>query len=484
VASVVNIDWPARKGLSVEEQKGSFISLLDQYKELGLNAVIFQVRPCADAFYPSTYEPWSEWLNGKQGLPPQPYYDPLQFMIEAAHQRGLEFHAWINPYRAVFNANSNALSPTHISIIHPEWFVTYGDKKYFNPGLPQVVEYVNNIVKDIIQRYDIDGLHMDDYFYPYRITGVEFPDAAAYSKYGKGMSKDAWRRSNCDSVVKRIHETILAEKPNIKFGISPFGVWRNESMDAAGSKTKAGVTNYDDLYADILLWMREKWIDYVAPQLYWEINHPLCDYYELTQWWAKNANDVPVYVGHGIYRVTDKPTAAWKSPNELPRQIERLRQFPAIQGSIFFSSKSLLSNPNGWADSLMSNYYRFPALIPPIPWIDTVPPGQPVVKKANVVNELGSIIVEVVPRPLETEKIKLYAVYAGNTLSTLLNHPVYIAVSSAKGTTSIDIPTVALPDTDRMFLTITAIDRENNEGTPARLIELRKESGQWRLVNN
>jgi uncharacterized lipoprotein YddW (UPF0748 family) len=215
----------------------------------------------------------ANFLSGIQGLAPYPYYDPLQFMIEETHKRNMEFHAWLNPYRAVFDINSSSISATHITRIHKDWFLTYGNKKYFNPGLPQVMSYVNNIVKDVLTRYDVDAIHMDDYFYPYRITGREFPDQSAFLKYGHGLSKDDWRRSNCDSIIKMIHETILDTKPMVKFGISPFGVWRNNNVDPEGSATQAGQTNYDDLYADILLWLREGWIDYVAPQLYWEIGH-------------------------------------------------------------------------------------------------------------------------------------------------------------------------------------------------------------------
>ncbi len=479
VASVVNTDWPAAKGLSVAEQKSSFIQLLDQYKSLGMNAVIVQVRPCADAFYPSTYEPWSEWLNGKQGLPPQPYYDPLEFMINAAHERGLEFHAWINPYRAVFNVNNSSIAPTHITRIHPEWFLKYGDKKYFNPGLPAVMDYVDNIVKDLISRYELDGLHMDDYFYPYRIAGQEFPDEATYRLYGNGLSKEDWRRSNCDSIVKRIHESVLSENPTIRFGISPFGVWRNASKDPMGSNTKAGVSNYDDLYADILLWMRNKWIDYVAPQLYWEIGHPLCDFNELTDWWARHCYDIPVYVGHGIYRTTDKPSAAWRSTTEIPKQIERLREYSEIQGSIYFGSKNLLANHNGWADSLRQHYYQYPALVPAMPWIDSVAPFQPLTKKDGIKVSENILEIPCSPQPAETEQVKLYAVYASSSLSSLQLHPVYIQPKSESNTT-LKIPMELLQsDAQTIYLTITCIDVENNESAAAPIITLMQSNEGW-----
>lgn len=483
VASVVNTDWPAAKGLPVAEQKASFIRLMDQYKSIGMNAVVVQVRPCADAFYPSTYEPWSEWLTGTQGKPPQPYYDPLQFMIEAAHERGLEFHAWINPYRAVFNINNSSVAPTHITRLHPEWFVKYGDKKYFNPGLPEVIDYVNNVVKDLISRYNMDGLHMDDYFYPYRIAGQEFPDESTYKKYGNGLAKDDWRRSNCDSIVKRIHETVLDEKPSVRFGISPFGVWRNASKDPLGSDTKAGVSNYDDLYADILLWMRNRWIDYVAPQLYWEIGHPLCDYNELTDWWARNAYDIPVYVGHGIYRTTDKPSAAWRSTTEIPKQIVRLREYPEIQGSIYFGSKNLLANHNGWADSLRNHYYHYPALIPPMLWIDSVAPFHPITKNATIQSGNEMLKIQCSPQPAETETIKLYAVYASTSLSSLQHHPVYVQDAAGASNTGLEIPLNLLSGETNLYLAITCVDTENNESSASPLIKLALQNGQWMIVN-
>jgi uncharacterized lipoprotein YddW (UPF0748 family) len=379
IATVNNIDWPSKKGLPVLIQKLEFLQLLDGLQRLGINAVVVQIRPATDAFYPSSFEPWSEFLSGVQGLAPSPFYDPLEFMIDEAHKRNMEFHAWLNPYRAVFDVSNSSISSTHVTRVHKDWFLTYGNKKYFNPGLPDVMKYVNNIVKDILTRYDVDAIHMDDYFYPYRITGKEFPDEQAYRKYGNGLSKDDWRRSNCDSIIKLIHETILDTKPMVKFGISPFGVWRNNDKDVEGSATQAGQTNYDDLYADILLWLKEGWIDYVAPQLYWEIGHPLCDYNVLLNWWANHSYGKHVYIGHGIYRVWEKPTPPWRNPNELPNQIKALRGYETIQGSIYFSTRNLLANPNGWADSLRNNYYKAPALIPPMPWIDNIAPEPPVI---------------------------------------------------------------------------------------------------------
>ena len=381
IATVENIDWPSEKGLSVEEQKASFIKLLDIHQRDGINSVFVQVRPAADAFYPSPYEPWSEYLMGRQGLGPTPLYDPLAFMIEETHKRGMEFHAWINPYRAMFNIKHSSISPSHITKTHPEWFVTYGNTKYFNPGIPEVRAFVSKVVKDIVSRYDIDGIHMDDYFYPYRIEGKAFPDEHTYLKYGNGLDKDAWRRSNCDSIIKNIYEAITETNARVKFGISPFGVWRNKSKDIDGSRTTAGTTSYDDLFADILLWLKMGWIDYVAPQIYWECSHNQCPYNELLDWWSKHTYGKHLYIGHGIYKANIN--AAWKDKTELPSQIIALRAMKETQGSAFFSSQDLVRNTNGWADSLRENYYALPALVPPMSWIDSSLPSKPTITKAG-----------------------------------------------------------------------------------------------------
>ncbi|HNP20673.1 MAG TPA: family 10 glycosylhydrolase [Panacibacter sp.] len=482
IATVNNIDWPSAKGLPVVTQKAEYIAMLDSLQKIGINAVVVQVRPAADAFYPSQYEPWSEFLNGVQGLPPLPYYDPLQFMIDEAHKRGMEFHAWLNPYRAVFDLKSSSVSPTHITRIHKDWFIVYGTKKYFNPGLPETRQFVTNIVKDIVKRYDVDAIHMDDYFYPYRIAGKEFPDANTYKKYGNGLTKDAWRRSNCDSIIKMIHDAIIDIKPTVQFGISPFGVWRNRNQDADGSPTQAGQTNYDDLYADILLWLRNGWIDYVAPQLYWEIGHRLCDYTLLLDWWGRHSYGKHVYIGHGVYRTQENPTTAWFNKKELPNEIAMLRNNSAIQGSIYFSAVSILRNPNGWADSLRLNEYSRPALLPPMPWIDTVPPQRPVIAdltesssksdskftlkiKTNTVNE--------------TEQVKTFAIFLSGNFASLGNLPFRIITANASETIT-DIVQSDIPvEWSACYIAVSAVDRENNESSLSNVVQLVKTSKGW-----
>lgn len=383
VATVDNIDWPSRNNYNPDSQRAEFIRLLDLHRRNGMNAVIVQVRPATDAFYPSPYEPWSEWLTGKQGRPPAPYYDPLEFMIEETHKRGMEFHAWCNPYRAEFSIGRSSISPTHITRLHPEWFLAYDGKRYFDPGNPQAQQHVVNVIRDLVKRYDIDAIHFDDYFYPYRVPGKAFPDGASFARYGNGLDEASWRRSNVDSVICLLSKAIKEENKYCRFGVSPFGVWRNSSQDPEGSPTRGGQTNYDDLYADILLWLQKGWIDYVTPQLYWEFGHRLVAYETLIDWWSRHAYGKHLYIGHGVYRVYEQTNSAWKNKNELPHQISLLREYPTVQGSAFFSSKSFVKNPNGWNDSLQHHYYQYPAIVPPMPWIDTLAPGKPFVEKQS-----------------------------------------------------------------------------------------------------
>jgi uncharacterized lipoprotein YddW (UPF0748 family) len=371
IATVDNIDWPKKNQFNVDSQKKEFIRQLDMHQANGMNAVIVQVRPAADAFYPSPFEPWSQWLTGKQGKPPVPFYDPLQFTIDESHKRGFEYHAWCNPYRANFDIAKASIAPNHITRLHPEWFLKYGNTLYFDPGNKDGQAWVVNVIRDMVQRYDIDAIHMDDYFYPYRIAGKEFPDTASYRKYGNGMDKEDWRRSNVDSIILKLSVAIKETKPWVKFGISPFGVWRNNDKDPEGSATRAGVTNYDDLYADILLWLKMKWIDYVAPQIYWEFSQPHAPFQPLLDWWNAHTYGRQCYIGLGIYRAGSN--AAWRDKKQLPKQLEALRKKENVQGAIYFSSTSFDSNPNGWSDTIRNNYYNEPAMIPPMEWLPKKP---------------------------------------------------------------------------------------------------------------
>lgn len=464
IATVENIDWPSKRGLPVEQQKQEFINILDMHYRNGMNAIVMQVRPVADAFYPSTLEPWSEYLTGKQGLPPTPYYDPLQFMIDETHKRGMEFHAWFNPYRAVFNTGSSSISPSHITRINKEMAVTYGKYKWFDPALPQVREHVSRVIRDVVSRYDIDAVHFDDYFYPYKIDGKDFPDGKSYAKYGKGMNKADWRRSNVDSIIKLLSETIKATNPRVKFGISPFGIWRNKRQDPSGSETN-GSSNYDDLYADIRLWLQKGWIDYVTPQLYWQIGHRLADYNALIDWWSTNTYGRQLYIGHGIYRYNE---AGWKNPFEIPRQIQIIRQTPNVHGSVYFSSKTFNQNPFGWNDSLRNNYYRIPAIIPPMKWIDSVPPAKPKIDEPRIAFDGTSLKLAFKNPPSDVRNYAIYYSPANNI--DIKDSRFLLALIPAK---LLPGATINLPASDRKinrYLKITAIDVNNNESQPEELL--------------
>lgn len=381
IATVENIDWPSAKGLSTDQQKQEMIELLDQVKAYNMNTVVFQVRPDADALYKSELEPWSEWLSGKQGVQPDPYYDPLEFAISECRKRGIDVHVWLNPYRAIQNIEKTVAAPNHVANTHPEWMLIYGNKKYFDPGITEVRNHVARVVADLVRRYDIDAIHFDDYFYPYRIAKQEFPDQNSFSAYPNGFApdkKDDWRRNNVDLIIKQLHDTIKSIKPAVEFGISPFGVWKNNTTDPAGSATKAGVTNYDDLYADILLWQKNRWIDYVTPQLYWYIGKTVADYAILTDWWSKNAYGCQVYIGQAPFLINEKSKeTAWQSSDEIIKQMRLNRSYPNIGGSMFFSAKSLKKNPLGVKEKLLNEMYKYPALTPENPRVVAAKPAVP-----------------------------------------------------------------------------------------------------------
>jgi uncharacterized lipoprotein YddW (UPF0748 family) len=370
IATVGNIDWPSEKNLSTEQQKKEILNLLDLFHSLHFNAIIFQVRPAADAFYNSKYEPWSSYLTGENDKAPAPYYDPLAFIIEETHKRGMEFHAWLNPYRAVINYQEFQSKPFPLTYEKSEWFVNYGKNKYFNPGIPEVRAYTNQVVTDIVQNYNIDAIHFDDYFYPYKIKDEDFPDQLTFKDHGGSYYPDHlddWRRNNINLIIRELYQTIKTIKPWVQLGISPFGVWRNKNQDPRGSATEAGQTNYDHLYADILYWIKNGWIDYILPQAYWPIGHNKVDYKEVVQWWADNSFGARLYIGHSMYRLGEiKEDPAWikESPTEIEKQLDLNKSLSQIEGSVFFSAKSFIQNPFKIDHILETKYYPFPALQP------------------------------------------------------------------------------------------------------------------------
>lgn len=367
IATVVNIDWPKSSTDNVKKQKADFIEILDTYKKLNYNAVIVQIRSVGDAFYPSELAPWSRFLTGQEGNAPKPYFDTLAWMIAETHARGFEFHAWLNPYRATMDLNTSILSPKHDYYQHPEWMIKYGGKYYYNPALPEVQDHLTAVVDEVVKNYDIDAIHFDDYFYPYKVKGETFNDLASYQKYGNGLSLEDWRRSNVNSFVKRISVSIKNIKPWVQFGISPFGVWRNKSVDPKGSDTQAGQTNYDDLYADPIAWMENKWIDYLVPQLYWSIDHPKASYSKLLRWWSENSKNTAIYIGNGTYKINTDSDKKWHNPNEIPDQIDITRTYKNVQGNAFFSAKSFLNKNQTVTQLLAEKQYKYPALPAVVP---------------------------------------------------------------------------------------------------------------------
>ncbi|MCX8462736.1 family 10 glycosylhydrolase [Bacteroides fragilis] len=398
------------RGIPTEKLKQTLIDQLNSLQGAGINAIIFQVRPEADALYASQLEPWSRFLTSVQGQAPSPYWDPMQFMIDECHKRGMEFHAWINPYRVKTSLKSE-LAANHLYNIHPEWFVTYNNQLYFDPALPESRRHICMVVADIVSRYDVDAIHMDDYFYPYPAKGVDFPDDASFARYGGGFTNRAdWRRSNVNILIQKIHETIRGLKPWVKFGISPFGIYRNEKNDPLGSKTN-GLQNYDDLYADVLLWARNGWVDYNIPQIYWQIGHPAADYETLVKWWAKNTENRPLFIGQSVMNTVQNADPKNPSINQLPRKMALERAYQTIGGSCQWPASAVVENAGKYRDALVQEYHKYPALVPVFDFMDDKAPGK-VRKVKKVWTEDGYMLFWTAPKAKdEMDRAVQYVVY-------------------------------------------------------------------------
>ena len=398
------------RGMPTDKLKQTLVSQLNSLQEAGINAIIFQVRPEADALYASNMEPWSRFLTGVQGQAPNPYWDPMQFMIEECHKRNMEFHAWINPYR-VKTSLGNTLSPNHLYNQHPEWFVTYNNQLHFDPALPESRNHICKVVADIVSRYDVDAIHMDDYFYPYPAKGVDFPDNASFARYGGGFTnRGDWRRSNVNILIQKLHETIHGLKPWVKFGISPFGIYRNEKSDPLGSKTN-GLQNYDDLYADVLLWARKGWVDYNIPQIYWQVGHPAADYETLVKWWARHAENRPLFIGQSVMNTVQNADLQNPSINQLPRKMALQRAFQSIGGSCQWPASSVVENAGKYRDALIQEYHKYPALMPVFDFIDEKAPDK--VRKVKAVWTADGYMLFWTPPKAQTEMDRAvqYVVY-------------------------------------------------------------------------
>ncbi len=388
VATVANIDWPSKPGLPVEQQKSEMLAILDRAVRLNLNAIIFQVRPSCDAFYDSKIEPWSYYLTGTMGQAPKPYYDPLQFAVEEAHKRGLELHAWFNPYRAGHPSAKPPIAASHISRTRPALVRRYANKSetflWLDPGMKEVQDYSVSVIMDVVRRYDIDGVHIDDYFYPYplkdaRNEEISFPDNAAWTGYVAGggkLGRDDWRRENINAFVERLYGSVKAAKPWVKVGISPFGIWQPGYPPQI-----EGFNAWAKIYADSRKWLTNGWLDYCSPQLYWGIHQTNQSFPVLLKWWSEqNPKRRHLWPGLDADKVGDA-MAGWKA-EEIAGQIKIARNESAA-GEVFWSMKTLMQDRSGIGALLANGVYASPALIPPSPWLEQIYPGKPALKIEN-----------------------------------------------------------------------------------------------------
>jgi uncharacterized lipoprotein YddW (UPF0748 family) len=386
IATVLNTDWPSKPGLTSQQQQAELIAMLDRAVKLKLNAVIFQVRPACDALYASPYEPWSESLTGQMGKTPEPYYDPLAFAVEEAHKRGLELHAWFNPYRARHAKATSAISANHISKTHPEWVKQYGKFLWLDPGEKAVQDYTLDIILDVVRLYDIDGVHIDDYYYPYperdaQNKVIDFPDEASWQKYvrsGGLLNRNDWRRENVNSFIERLNWAIKKEKSWVKFGISPFGIWRPGYPEQTKTSDGFDVFDpYEKIYADSRKWLVNGWLDYFSPQLYWKIEQTNLSYPVLLNWWTEqNTQGRHIWPGNFTSQVANAGSKGW-SADEILNQIRVTRGYVGATGNIHFSMTALMQNSKGISDSLAKELYARPALVPASPWLSNTPPGKP-----------------------------------------------------------------------------------------------------------
>jgi len=459
VASVTNLDWPQTFNNSAQRQ--ALLTQLDNLKARGINAVIFQIRPECDALYQSAYEPWSYWLTGQQGLAPNPFYDPLELAVSEAHKRGIELHAWFNPYRAERSINNYSLDASHIYKEHPEWTFVKGSLRMLDPGIPAVQQYVTAVVMDVVNRYNIDGVHFDDYFYPYEAMTLADDQATWDAYHGSFSSRYDWRRNNVNTLIHMISDSILAVKPHIKFGISPFGIYKSGQPPTALGTT----TCYDNLYCDPVLWLQNHWIDYITPQLYWAIgsessqNYPdNTDYSKLLPWWAGKTSGRHLYPGQAAYRIT---SSNWPAA-EVPNQIKINRSTSGVYGSVFFRSMSgIVDNPKGFADSLSRNYYRYPALPPALTWKDGLTPNPVINPRFEPLYPYGPLVLkwETPSQATDGDSAFMYAVYRFSDEALLpenLADPQYlIEVTGEKYFSPLT--------TDGGYFAVSALDRNFNE---------------------
>lgn len=458
----------ARK--STAEAKKYIIDQFDKLQAAGCNAVIFQVRPTADALYKSPYEPWSAYLTGRRGKAPSPEWDPMEFAIQEAHRRGMEFHAWLNPYRVTSNAKET-LPADHDANREPHRFMRYNGQILFNPAYQENRDFICMIVEDITRRYDIDAIHMDDYFYPYPAAGIKFTaDNASYAKFGNGQNIGDWRRHNVDLLIEQLSKTIKRTKPWVRFGISPFGIWRNKRNDPRGSNSN-GCQNYDDLYADILLWDENGWVDYFVPQLYWTLDMKAAPSRELAKWWNDNIRNGDLYIGQDTKRTMDSADPGAKQPNELDTKVKLSRSLPNVGGNVWWHGYWVTDNYKGVADSLALKYQSTLALPPA--YGDQSKRPQPV-SNLQISREGGKTFLTWKSpasgsKEKETDAVKfvVYEFFKGEDSNDLEDSQTIVAITPL---TRVLIADDAKPSSLKdMTFVVTSVDRMNRESEPTRL---------------
>lgn len=459
------------KTMHSDSVKEMLRNTLDVFEKAGVNAVIFQVRPQADAFYISEIEPWSRFIAGEQGKAPDPIWDPLQFMIEESHKRGMELHAWCNPYRVTSN-DKEQLHPDHLYFKNPYIFKRYGTQLYFDPGEPESVKHTVKVIADIVTRYNVDAIHFDDYFYPYPIAFEEFHDDASFVKYAAGQGfeywqKNDWRRNNVTTLIRALNDTIKAIKPWVRFGISPFGIHRNlkDTPDGSGSKTN-GLSNYDQLFADVPLWVKNGWIDYNVPQIYWKIGHPAADYKTLIEWWNDSNYQDHLYIGQNISTFTE-PDLDDPSKTQFEAKMRMVRELPNVHGNVWWPGWRLNQNPDGFTDSLALKYQSRPALIPVYSRLDSISPMP--VKSVKFNAGRLSWQSDITSDPMQ--KHHFYAVYVfpkGTDIDISDSRFLVKIVSEPQF-----IPGKSKNRQQNYTIVVTAIDRCWNESAPSKPINIR-----------
>ena len=447
------------KGMPTQQMQKTLSYQLDELKKDGCNAIIFQVRPECDALYESQLEPWSYYLTGQQGRAPQPYWDPLQWMIEQCHQRDMELHAWINPYRAK-TKTAHTLASNHVANRYPERCFDYDGLTLLNPAIKENRDFICEVVSDILTRYDVDGLHIDDYFYPYPVAGVDIPDAAFFRVDNGGYNNIGdWRRHNVDLFVEQLYKTVHDIKPWVKVGISPFGIYRNQKSDPKGSRTN-GLQNYDQLYADILLWDEQEWMDYCVPQLYWEIGNKAADYDELIHWWNDHCTKSNLYIGEDVERTVKYPDANNPKRHQLAAKRALHNQLPNVKGTVLWYAKAAVDNVGNYGTSLRNNYWKYPVLMPEMPWIDDDAPRKP--RKVKVMDIEGKkVLFWTAPKGDKwydvATKYVVYRFDKGEDLNT--DDPTKIIAITRD--THCELPD--MPHKTRAVYVVTALDRMQNE---------------------